>query len=64
MTLFASSGLVNSIVIVDAVLADASRGSHPMCLISAPGMNGLLSCRIWFLFSSNFSMSIVLVRIP
>jgi hypothetical protein len=38
--------------------------SHPMYLMSANGMNGVLSCSNSFLTSSNFVMSIDLVRIP
>jgi hypothetical protein len=64
MILLASFGLVNSMVIVDAILADVSLVSQSMCLVSARGINGLFSCRIRALFSSNLLTSIVLVRIP
>ena len=38
--------------------------SQPMYLISAVRRNALLACRISALISSNFSVSIVLVRMP
>jgi hypothetical protein len=43
-------------------LVDESLVSQPMCVISAWGMKGLLSCKIRVLLSSNLSMSIELVR--
>ena len=64
MILFASSGLVNSTIIVEANFELAALDSHPMYLMSALGINGLLSCRSSALISSNFSMSIELVLMP
>jgi hypothetical protein len=43
MTLFASSGLVNSTTTEDADLVDEDLVSQPMYLISAFGIKGLLS---------------------
>jgi hypothetical protein len=64
ITLFASSGFVNSTIMVEADFVSAALDSHPMYLISAFDIKGLLSCRSSALISSNFSMSIELVLIP
>lgn len=64
MILFASSSLVNSMIIDDIALAGTFRVSHPIYLISAVGLNSLLSCRMASLISSNLSVFIVLVRVP
>ena len=48
---------------VEGDFVSVALDSHPIYLISAFGMNGLLSCRSSALISSNFSMSIKLVLI-
>lgn len=48
----------------EADLVSADFESHPIYLISALGMNGLLSWRSSALTSLNLSMSIDFVRIP
>ena len=62
MILLAYSALLNSTMTLEAAFVGALRVNHPMYLISACGMNGLLSSSSWSLVSSNLSMSIVLVR--
>ena len=48
----------------EADLVGAALDNHPIYLMSALGMIGLLSCSISALIWSNFSISIELVRIP
>ena len=64
MTLFASSRVINSTIIVEADFISAALNSYLIYLISIFGINSLLSYRNSALISSNFSMSIKLVLIP
>jgi hypothetical protein len=63
MILFTSSSRVNSIIMDDADFIRADLASHPMYLMSASGINSLLSYNNSSLTFSNFVMSIDLVRI-
>ena len=64
MILFASSGLVNSTIMVEADFVLAALNSYPIYLMSVFGIKGLLLCSSLALISSNFSISIELVLIP
>ena len=63
MILFASSGLVNSMIIVEAGFVSTALDSYLIYLMSAFSIKGLLSCNNSALISSNFSISIELVLI-
>ena len=63
MILFASSGRVNSTMMDEADFVGAVLKSHPMYLMLASGMNGLLSYSNSFLIPLNFSISINPIRI-
>jgi hypothetical protein len=61
--LFASSGLVNLTIIVEANFVLAALSSHPIYLMSILGINSLLLYRSSALILLNFSIFIELVLV-